>query len=578
MPNINKIPPFPNIHLINSRKKGEWLCADDKGNLQTVNTWFGKSVFLLCNFLFFNREITRVASAIEQTCRQLEGEIKELDNTKIEGSLTKRLKKYSAAGATVKQIKDGLGRISPKLYKPDCLIQVEQTFEKKLQPFTVQLNDYLKGESNGDYDFTVHDSAHNKSYAKQLQRLQNFIPLIRESPNVTKQEVLKAVSDKVNFAGNSVLKKCSALSATVKTCIPLTNFPEEVQKGKESVMDLQNKLQYVPQNFYNKKQLDHLVHVFNSPEVAEVELALEVGFEPELIPEGLSGSYIMPDRLGEPCGIFKPSAQEIGMPGNPKISTVNTYMTFGVKSGTSYRRERVAYLLDKDHFANVPLTKIVRLAHKNFDRHKKNPVALEGSLQTFVPGCRPIYKAIPVTINTGFSWINSIAKWIFGESGIPTQQLHALAIFDIRVLNCDRHMKNALVDSKNNLYPIDHGLILPDIANKIRFDWMSLPQAREPFSKETLAYIESLDSEKDAAILREQKIDTPAIQRMQIATLLLKECAKAGLTVYQIARLMRGSSKRTSHFESSICYKILAQGMAANQVIKKEIADFLKKH
>jgi hypothetical protein len=52
----------------------------------------------------------------------------------------------------------------------------------------------------------------------------------------------------------------------------------------------------------------------------------------------------------------------------------------------------------------------------------------------------------------------------YGLAKLPLEEIHKIAILDIRILNCDRNGENVLVieGAKNKLIPIDHGLSLPD--------------------------------------------------------------------------------------------------------------------
>ena len=54
------------------------------------------------------------------------------------------------------------------------------------------------------------------------------------------------------------------------------------------------------------------------------------------------------------------------------------------------------------------------------------------------------------------------------------------------------------------MVPIDHGFCLPDVRtlNEARFCWMDWPQSKQPFSKNMLDYISSLDGESDCELLK----------------------------------------------------------------------------
>ncbi|MCE3051398.1 hypothetical protein HAX54_049731, partial [Datura stramonium] len=50
-------------------------------------------------------------------------------------------------------------------------------------------------------------------------------------------------------------------------------------------------------------------------------------------------------------------------------------------------------------------------------------------------------------------------------------------------------------------YSIDHGYCLPENFEDCTFDWLYWPQAQQPYSAETIAYINSLDADKDIELL-----------------------------------------------------------------------------
>ena len=80
-------------------------------------------------------------------------------------------------------------------------------------------------------------------------------------------------------------------------------------------------------------------------------------------------------------------------------------------------------------------------------------------------------------------------------------EVHKIAILDLRVLNLDRNECNILVKTKINkktgkrvktLVPIDHGLCIPDNLAVCSFDlaWLAWRQAELPFSGRTMKFIE----------------------------------------------------------------------------------------
>ena len=225
----------------------------------------------------------------------------------------------------------------------------------------------------------------------------------------------------------------------------------------------------------------------------------------------------MRDSSRRNIAIFKPLDEEAYAPNNPrgyqgKLGQ-QSFRT-GVLSGEGAVREVCAYLLDTDNFSGVPATTMVEVYHPSFknlgdsqqssdatsiygnvflsedefqlstevsDNQNANLISPEqkkiGSLQTFVDSddlaenyCSDLYSA---------------------------QEVHKIAILDLRILNLDRNEGNILLkkiqkrNKKNEaivdykLIPIDHALSIPSSLEIYSYDicWMSWEQANAPFSK-----------------------------------------------------------------------------------------------
>ena len=104
-------------------------------------------------------------------------------------------------------------------------------------------------------------------------------------------------------------------------------------------------------------------------------------------------------------------------------------------------------------------------------------------------------------------------------SHFSADNVHRIGIFDVRLLNCDRHTGNLLVRERGgrdgggasfsrrsvySLVPIDHGYALPEALDNPYFEWLFWPQTSIPFSDEVKAYVARLDAAADAALLREK--------------------------------------------------------------------------
>ena len=111
------------------------------------------------------------------------------------------------------------------------------------------------------------------------------------------------------------------------------------------------------------------------------------------------------------------------------------------------------------------------------------------------------------------------------------EEIHKIAILDLRILNLDRNSENILVKTKiingkkqYKLIPIDHGLSIPDNLSINSYDlcWLSFPQAEEPFSKKSLEYISSINIVSDIDKLKKNFMFRPiCLRNLRISSTLL---------------------------------------------------------
>jgi hypothetical protein len=88
------------------------------------------------------------------------------------------------------------------------------------------------------------------------------------------------------------------------------------------------------------------------------------------------------------------------------------------------------------------------------------------------------------------------------------------------------------------------------------FDWLYWPQARQPYSPDTIDYINSLDAERDIALLKFYGWDIPleCARTLHISTMLLKKGVEKGLTPFAIGSIMcRENIKKESVIEEIVC-------------------------
>ncbi|KAM7483103.1 hypothetical protein LguiB_007686 [Lonicera macranthoides] len=270
--------------------------------------------------------------------------------------------------------------------------------------------------------------------------------------------------------------------------------------------------------------------------VKEIVKAIRNGIEPIPINSGLGGAYYFRNIKGESVAIVKPTDEEPLAPNNPKGLLGKALGQPGLKNsvrvGETGFREVAAYLLDHEHFANVPPTALIKISHSIFNVNgsvngnklqNKKKVSKIASLQKFIP--------------------HDFDASDHGSSSFPVAAVHRIGILDIRIFNTDRHAGNLLVrklDGVVELIPIDHGLCLPESLEDPYFEWIHWPQASVPFTKEELNYISNLDPVHDSEML---KVELPMIREaclrvLELCTIFLKEAAAFGLYLADIGEMM----------------------------------------
>ncbi|XP_066488022.1 phosphatidylinositol 4-kinase type 2-beta isoform X3 [Tiliqua scincoides] len=281
----------------------------------------------------------------------------------------------------------------------------------------------------------------------------------------------------------------------------------------------------------------------DDPEFAEIiqkaEQAIQCGVFPERISQGSSGSYFVKDPKRKSVGVFKPKSEEPYGHLNPKwtkyFHKICCPCCFGrgcLVPNQGYLSEAGAYLVDsKLGLGVVPKTKVVWIVSETFhysaiDRAKSRgkKYALEkvpkvgkkfhriglppkvGSFQQFVEG----YKEADY-------WLRK-----FETDPLPENtrkqfqaQFERLVVLDYVIRNTDRGNDNWLVryEKQNDgtdlsdkdiqwindkepiikIAAIDNGLAFPfkhpDEWRAYPFHWAWLPQAKVPFSQETIDLI-----------------------------------------------------------------------------------------
>ncbi|KAJ4916616.1 Phosphatidylinositol 4-kinase gamma 5 [Raphanus sativus] len=273
----------------------------------------------------------------------------------------------------------------------------------------------------------------------------------------------------------------------------------------------------------------------------DITKALKRGIDPVAVNSGLGGVYFFKNSRGESVAIVKPTDEEPFAPNNPKGFVGKALGQPGLKRsvrvGETGYREVAAYLLDKDGFANVPPTALVKISHSIFN------------VNSGVKGSKRMEKVL-------VSKIASLQRFVshdydaseHGTSSFPVSAVHRIGILDVRILNTDRHSGNLLVRKLDGvgmfgqveLIPIDHGLCLPETLEDPYFEWIHWPQASIPFSEEEMKYIASLDPFEDCEMLRRElpMVREASLRVLVLCTVLLKEAAAYGLCLAEIGEMM----------------------------------------
>ncbi|XP_057966833.1 phosphatidylinositol 4-kinase gamma 4-like [Malania oleifera] len=286
---------------------------------------------------------------------------------------------------------------------------------------------------------------------------------------------------------------------------------------------------------------------------------LKKGNQPIRSSVGSGGAYLMQDSLGHNyVSVFKPIDEEPLAVNNPQglpVSLDGEGLKKGTKVGEGAFREVAAYILDHPRsgprsftgeeigFAGVPPTAMVQCLHQGFNHP-------EG------------YRGLPENVKIGSLQMfmkNDGSCEDMGPRDFPVEEVHKISVFDMRMANADRHAGNILLtrdeDGRTVLIPIDHGYCLPENFEDCTFDWLYWPQARQPYSPDTIDYIKSLDAEKDIELLKFYGWELPpeCARTLRISTMLLKKGAARGLTPFSIGSIMcRETLNKSSRIEDII--------------------------
>mmetsp|Transcript_5716 Transcript_5716/g.16351 ORF Transcript_5716/g.16351 Transcript_5716/m.16351 type:complete len:782 (+) Transcript_5716:858-3203(+) len=290
--------------------------------------------------------------------------------------------------------------------------------------------------------------------------------------------------------------------------------------------------------------------------VQEARRGLALNLKPAFILDGSGGTYFLHSTKKAKISVFKPADEEPYAENNPRgyirQPGQDMFLREGVAPGEACVREVAAFMLDHGGFSGVPMTTLVECRHPSFNINGSRLTLSEGgasigthSLGLTLSQSNSSSKArLPKKVGSFQEFVRTECSMDdLSPSKISVEEVHKIAILDIRLMNADRNSANLLVrrrksDGSLELVPIDHGFCLRSVADTSWMDWCWLDwaQLKEPMSARTKKYILNLDIEKDAAMLRDRlNICSEALAYFYASSRILKAGTKAGLSLYEIA-------------------------------------------
>lgn len=226
--------------------------------------------------------------------------------------------------------------------------------------------------------------------------------------------------------------------------------------------------------------------------VQQARQGMAVGFKPDLSLEGSGGTYFLHDCMKNKVAVFKPADEEPYADNNPRgyiRQSSDDSLRKGIVPGEACIREVAAFLLDHGGFAGVPMTTLVEARHPAFNTNGARLNLSQGGASM---GSHSLLLS-PQVENLSRTKPGSFQEYVRYECTIddisPTkisvEEIHKIAILDIRLMNADRNAANLMVrrrsDNSLELIPIDHGYCLRSVCDVCWMDWCWLdwPQLKK---------------------------------------------------------------------------------------------------
>ena len=226
--------------------------------------------------------------------------------------------------------------------------------------------------------------------------------------------------------------------------------------------------------------------------VQQARRGLALGLKPEFVLDGSGGTYFLHDARKLQVAVFKPADEEPYAENNPRgyLQQAGQPLSLraGIVPGEACIREIAAYLLDHHGFAGVPMTTLCEARHPAFNTNGARLTVAEGGASIGSHSISPSTHAAADSKKVG-----SFQEYIhcectmddIGVSKIDDDEVHKIAILDIRLMNADRNAANLLCrrrqDDSIELIPIDHGFCLRSVCDVSWMDWCWLdwPQLKK---------------------------------------------------------------------------------------------------
>lgn len=233
------------------------------------------------------------------------------------------------------------------------------------------------------------------------------------------------------------------------------------------------------------KRLKHVVQ--------QVRRGFALGIKPDLVLDGSGGTYFLNDARKVKVAVFKPADEEPYAENNPRgyVRQGDSSLSLreGINPGELCLREVAAYLLDHGGFSGVPMTTLAEARHPAFNLNGARLSVAQGGASLGSHSLR----AGSSKVAADYKKVGAFQEYVRAEctmddlspSMISTDEVHKIAILDIRLMNADRNAANLLCrrlpDNSIELVPIDHGFSLRSIADVSWMDWCWLdwPQLKE---------------------------------------------------------------------------------------------------